>query len=50
MLVQRALAIATAAGHPALGLAVTEGNPARRLYDALGFRPVLSSYSVTLPG
>ena len=32
----------------ALGLAVTEGNNAARLYEALGFRRVLSSYSVDL--
>lgn len=34
-LIERALAIADA---PALGLMVTEGNPARRLYARLGFR------------
>ena len=32
----------------ALGLAVTEGNSAARLYEALGFRRVLSTYSVDL--
>jgi GNAT superfamily N-acetyltransferase len=31
-----------------LGLAVTEGNPAARLYERLGFRLVLSSLSVDL--
>jgi ribosomal protein S18 acetylase RimI-like enzyme len=36
-LLERALAIADA---PALGLMVTEGNPARGLYEALGFRVV----------
>jgi GNAT superfamily N-acetyltransferase len=34
-LLERALALA---GGPALGLMVTEGNPARRLYESLGFR------------
>jgi GNAT superfamily N-acetyltransferase len=38
-LLERALAIAPV---PALGLMVTEGNPARRLYEALGFRRVVS--------
>jgi GNAT superfamily N-acetyltransferase len=43
-----ALARATIAGLPALSLAVTDGNPAVRLYDALGFERVLSSFSVDL--
>jgi GNAT superfamily N-acetyltransferase len=38
-LVERALALTDG---PALGLMVTEGNPARRLYEALGFRVVKS--------
>jgi ribosomal protein S18 acetylase RimI-like enzyme len=33
---------------PTLGLAVTEGNPAVRLYERLGFRRVLTSFSVQL--
>ncbi|MEO3778216.1 GNAT family N-acetyltransferase [Micromonospora sp. B11E3] len=37
------------AGLPALGLSVADGNPARRLYDAAGFRPVSRMFSVRLP-
>jgi ribosomal protein S18 acetylase RimI-like enzyme len=33
---------------PSLGLAVTEGNPARRLYERLGFRRLLTSFTVQL--
>jgi GNAT superfamily N-acetyltransferase len=47
-LLQAGLAVATAAGLPALGLAVTEGNPARALYESLGFERVLSSLSVVI--
>lgn len=47
-LLERALVRATRAGIPALGLAVTEGNRAQRLYAALGFRRVLTSISVDL--
>ena len=36
-LLERALALVDG---PALGLMVTEGNPARALYEALGFRLV----------
>jgi GNAT superfamily N-acetyltransferase len=42
-LLRRALA-AAADGHDAAHLLVTEGNPARRIYDRLGFEPV-ASYS-----
>jgi GNAT superfamily N-acetyltransferase len=44
-LVERALAITDA---PVLGLIVTEGNPARGLYDALGFRLVSTRMVVEL--
>lgn len=37
------------AGLPRLGLSVTEGNPARRLYDAAGFRVVSRVLSLRLP-
>jgi GNAT superfamily N-acetyltransferase len=45
-LLVRALHIAARDGLPALGLAVTHGNPAIRLYEALGWRRILSSISV----
>jgi ribosomal protein S18 acetylase RimI-like enzyme len=48
-LLMRALGIATADGLPALGLAVTHGNPAQRLYEELGFRLLLTSFSVRVP-
>ena len=44
-LIERALAIADA---PALGLMVTEGNPARRLYERLGFRLVHTALVVQI--
>jgi hypothetical protein len=47
-LLERSLHRVAAAGLPALGLAVTEGNPAVGLYEAVGFRRVLSSRSVDL--
>jgi GNAT superfamily N-acetyltransferase len=37
-----------AADEPALGLAVTHGNPAARLYRQLGFRPAFSAFNVEL--
>jgi hypothetical protein len=48
-LLRRALALATRDGLPALGLAVTEGNTARRLCEAHGFAAILSSITVELP-
>jgi GNAT superfamily N-acetyltransferase len=47
-LLEATTAAATRAGLPALGLAVTDGNPARRLYESLGFERVLSSLVVVL--
>lgn len=44
-LLERALALA---GGPALGLMVTERNPARRLYEQLGFRHVLTAMVVQI--
>jgi mycothiol synthase len=37
------------AGLTTAGLTVTDGNPARRLYDRLGFRPVMRHFSVRAP-
>jgi mycothiol synthase len=37
------------AGLSKLGLSVTDGNPARRLYEAAGFRPVIRVLSLRLP-
>jgi GNAT superfamily N-acetyltransferase len=44
-LLQRALALATV---PTLGLIVTEGNPARALYEDVGFRHVLTTVVVQI--
>jgi hypothetical protein len=38
-----------AAGLTTVGLTVTDGNPARRLYDRMGFRPVLRHFEVRVP-
>jgi GNAT superfamily N-acetyltransferase len=47
-LLRRAVALATRDGLPAIGLAVTHGNPAHRLYEAHGFAEVLNSLTVEL--
>jgi GNAT superfamily N-acetyltransferase len=47
-LLARALRIAARDGLPGLGLAVTHGNPAARLYEDIGFRRILSGMSVDL--
>ncbi|MBB6473178.1 GNAT family N-acetyltransferase [Sphaerisporangium rubeum] len=49
VMLRRALALATMHGLPALGLAVTDGNPARRVYERLGFRHTGSWLSVIVP-
>jgi len=41
---------ARAAGLPTLGLTVTDRNPARRLYDRMGFRPSLRTFTMRVPG
>lgn len=48
-LIGRALAMLSADGFETLGLAVTEGNPARRVYERLGFEPALESWTYLLP-
>ncbi|MGK5441254.1 GNAT family N-acetyltransferase [Micromonospora sp. URMC 105] len=40
---------ARAAGLPRVGLSVVDGNPARRMYDEAGFRPVARVLTVPLP-
>jgi mycothiol synthase len=37
------------AGLTTVGLSVTDGNPARRLYDRMGFRPALRHFEVRAP-
>lgn len=46
---RHALAVLAAAGETSLGLAVTEGNPARRVYERLGFRLVSSHRKLAIP-
>jgi GNAT superfamily N-acetyltransferase len=49
-LLMAATAAVAAAGHPAIGLAVSDGNPAQRLYVSCGFELVLSALTVSMPG
>ncbi len=49
-LLVRTLDLCRSAGEPSVSLAVTEGNPARRLYESLGFRLVATTRKVRLPG
>ncbi len=46
---RHAMAALAAAGETSLGLAVTEGNPARRVYERLGFRLVSSHRKLAIP-
>ena len=48
-LLRSALHAAAQDGHATVQLAVTEGNPAQGLYEALGFRVVTSTLTVELP-
>ncbi|HTY70845.1 MAG TPA: GNAT family N-acetyltransferase [Actinomycetes bacterium] len=48
-LLQRALALLTEAGAPSLSLAVSEGNPARRLYERLGLVHAYSAWTLAIP-
>lgn len=50
LLVRRSLAGAARAGYPATGLVVTDGNPARALYERVGFRHRMSGTSIDVPG
>lgn len=49
LLLRRAVAGAAEAGYGTLGLVVTDGNPARASYEALGFRHVRSGASIDIP-
>ena len=49
VLLQRAVAGTREAGLPELGLVVSDGNPARALYESLGFRFVRSGTNVDIP-
>ena len=48
-LLAHVLALAAADGTERVGLAVTDGNPARRVYEALGFRRLSTTLTVVLP-
>jgi GNAT superfamily N-acetyltransferase len=48
-LLQRVLATAAAAGVPEVGLSVTDGNQAWRVYHGLGFRTTASLVTLTVP-
>lgn len=48
-LLTHALRGAREAGLPTVGLSVADGNPARRMYDAAGFRPLTRVLSVRVP-
>ncbi|HEX8002648.1 MAG TPA: GNAT family N-acetyltransferase [Mycobacteriales bacterium] len=49
VLLQRAVAGTREAGIPVLGLVVSDGNPARRLYESVGFRHLRSGTNVDIP-
>lgn len=48
-LLRRVLAAVAAQGHTGTGLTVTDANPARRLYERLGFRIVGTRLAVLIP-
>lgn len=48
-LLQHASAALRDEGRASLGLAVTQGSPARRLYDDLGFQEDFQSWALTIP-
>lgn len=49
-LLERAVAVCALDGHSALGLSVNSANPARRLYERLGFSDAFYRVSLDLPG
>ncbi|MCA1824262.1 MAG: hypothetical protein ABR520_01515 [Mycobacteriales bacterium] len=48
-MLQHAIAAAADAGHPRVGLVVTAGNPAERLYQSVGFQLSRTLTNVDLP-
>ena len=48
-LLQRVLSLVAADGVPQVGLSVTDGNPAGRVYERLGFRTTRSTATVEVP-
>jgi ribosomal protein S18 acetylase RimI-like enzyme len=50
MLIRRALHLLHDDGYATLGLAVSHSNPARRVYEALGFIETSESWTLQLPG
>jgi ribosomal protein S18 acetylase RimI-like enzyme len=48
-LIAQAMRLLDVDGQPVLGLTVSDGNPARRVYERLGFQPVLESWTLRLP-
>jgi ribosomal protein S18 acetylase RimI-like enzyme len=48
-LIAQAMRLLDEDGQPVLGLTVSDGNPARRVYERLGFQPVLESWTLHLP-
>lgn len=49
ILLRRAMAVLAAAGEPSLSLVVTEGNPARKTYERLGFTHADSFRKLQIP-
>lgn len=49
-LLQRTLVVCSLDGATRVGMAVTEGNPAALLYEAIGFRPIGRKRVLDLPG
>lgn len=49
-LLARAVAVAALDGHDAIGLTVSATNPARRLYERMGFRDAFYRVTLDLPG
>jgi RimJ/RimL family protein N-acetyltransferase len=48
-LIRQAMRMLDEDGYPVLGLTVSEGNPARRVYERLGFTQTVEAWTVRLP-